>query len=106
MVEESNQVYTETDQFDFKKPNIILTPDRTSVKTGNSIKLKIQLENPLKIPLKNARIRLEAARNLRPVNINCGNIRPRHKISATVSIPTRRAGQRQFVATFDSKELK
>ena len=105
-VQGTGQIYTVSEQFDFNKPKITLTPNKTTVRKGQAIKLKIQLENPLKIPLKNARIRLEAARNLRPVNINCGQVKPKHKISATVSVPTRKVGKRQFVATFDSDDLK
>lgn len=47
---------------------------------GNPIKMKIGLCNPLAIPLKNAKIRIEAAKNLKPVTINCGTVKPKHKV--------------------------
>ena len=105
-VVESGQVYTVTEQFSFTKPKILLTPNKTLFKKGDALKLKIQLTNPLHIPLTEARIRLEVARNLKPININCGIIKPRNKMSATISVKTKRSGKRMLVATFDSKELK
>lgn len=102
----TGQLFTETQQFDFARPCIVLTPNKTTIKKGNPIKMKIGLCNPLAIPLKNAKIRIEAAKNLKPVTINCGTVKPKHKVSATVSIPTKVGGKRQFVATFDSTELK
>lgn len=105
VVEGTDQVYTVSEQFDFKKPTILLTPSSRQVKMGQSIKLKIQVENPLKVPLRNGRIRLEVARNMKPVNVNCGVVKPKHKLSATVTVQARRPGLRQFVATFNSQEL-
>jgi hypothetical protein len=105
LVEGTNQTYTVAEQFDFQKPSIVLTPSSKHVKIGHSLKLKIQIENPLKVPLMNGKIRLEMARNMRPVNVNCGTVKPKHKMSATVTIKAKKAGERQFVATFNSKEL-
>ena len=73
----------------------------------NNVVLKFlsQIENPLAIPLKGGKIRLEVALNMKPVNINCGTVKPKHKMSATVTVTAKRTGNRHFVATFTADEL-
>lgn len=51
-VDGSSQLFTVTEQYSFNKPAVTLTPSQSRVRKGEVVKLRIQVQNPLAVPLR------------------------------------------------------
>ena len=107
-VKQTGQKFKHSENISFAQPSIIVSCEDTSVDIGYPVKLKLVILNPRAVPLTNSTITLQSYEHLAlPFTINCGTVKPKHKVLAHFAIPTKCPGLGHvFVATFDCTELK
>lgn len=100
-VKGTGQKFKQIEKLDFPQPSIKLACGRDTVRLGDAVVLNLTVPNPRLVPLRNTNIVIESAEHLGlPYAVEIGEIKPKHKVSATVTIPTKSTGRRQcFVAS-------
>jgi len=103
-VKETQQTWSEEDDFSIEKPQIeILT--RGPLEVGREFTLDVKLTNPVKRVLEDCSFTVEGPGLNRPMRINFRNILPGETVTNSIRLVPDRAGPRNIVVIFHSRQL-
>ncbi|KAK2155751.1 hypothetical protein LSH36_232g01006 [Paralvinella palmiformis] len=103
-VEQTDQHHCESDDFRLLKPDLDVKAP-AQVKIGTEYQVEVTLKNPLPKKLTKCEFQLEGASLQRPVKLKHDVIPPNGVAKVTTKLKAMRVGEREIIASFDSKEL-
>lgn len=103
-VEETNQFHCESDDFRLVKPDLLVQVPE-SVTVGEEYEAVISFNNPLNRALTKCEFSVEGAGLQTPLKIKSNTIGPHAEGKTSIKLTARRVGEREIVASFDSKEI-
>jgi transglutaminase 1 len=105
MVAETQQHWAATDFAEMDKPDLIMKSLSPSIAVGQPFVIEIGFRNPLKEDLTGCKLTLEGAGIERTKTIQIRDVKAGESMSEVVALRPRRAGLREVVATFSSKQI-
>ncbi|XP_064598835.1 hemocyte protein-glutamine gamma-glutamyltransferase-like [Liolophura sinensis] len=104
-VDETDQVYTEVDTFRLVKPTLdIKVP--SEVKLGQSVEVEVSFLNSLPQTLTDCVLTVEGPGLQKPTDFQLQNLPPNGTLRARVRLTPFRAGERQLLVSFNSRQMK
>jgi len=103
-VHETNQFWSEEDDFTLTKPTLKVEAVGT-LQAGRMGRIRLSFINPLEVSLTRCRISLESPGAFHPIIEQVSDVRGRRSFEHEVLVNPRRAGVSTVVATFTSREM-
>lgn len=103
-VKETNQFHCDSDDFRLLKPELTLKAP-AEVKVGEEYEVEVSFTNPLPRSLTKCEFEIEGAGVIKTQKFKHNTIGPHAEGKVVAKVTARKAGQREIVASFDSKEL-
>lgn len=103
-VKETQQTWSEEDDFSIEKPQIEIFT-RGPIEVGREFTLDVKLRNPVKRILEDCSFTIEGPGLTRPMRVNFRNIMPGETVTNSIRLVPDRAGSRNIVVIFHSRQL-
>lgn len=105
-VKETQQVWSEEDDFTFEKPNLLLNVRGDSeIHVGREFNLEIKFTNPLSRSLTDVSFTIEGPGLMHPIRIPFRDIQPHESIVHVERFNPQKTGSRKIVVVFHSRQL-
>lgn len=104
-VKETEQEYATRELYRLVRPDLIITAPSTA-KVAERVTVKVKLESPMPKPLTECEWDIEGAHLTKPIEIKQDDMEPFEHVEISVDITPMKAGKREIVASFTSRELQ
>ncbi|XP_053404043.1 hemocyte protein-glutamine gamma-glutamyltransferase-like isoform X2 [Mercenaria mercenaria] len=105
MVKETNQIFTDTDDFRLRKPHLDIEVPETG-KVGKKFNVKVSFKNPLPCTLTKCILVVEGPGHQKPVTLKEPDVPKDGKFEKTLEMTPVKPGEKQIIVSFNCAQLE